>query len=84
MTKDIRKRNRILTLKKKINQTKNVKVAANKNFRIKLFKQTKYNVLITLTFKILGIKITLKKNTPSCFNDLAIPGLVLSKNMYYK
>lgn len=84
MTKDIRKRNRILTLKKKINQTKNVKVAANKNFRIKLFKQTKYNVLITLTFKILRIKITLKKNAPSCFNDLAIPGLVLSKNMYYK
>lgn len=67
MTKDIRKRNRILTLKKKINQTKNVKVAANKNFRIKLFKQTKYNVLITLTFKILGIKITLKKKCTIMF-----------------
>ena len=67
MTKDIRKRNRILTLKKKINQTKNVKVATNKNFRIKLFKQTKYNVLITLTFKILGIKITLKKKCTIMF-----------------
>lgn len=67
MTKDIRKRNRILTLKKKINQTKNVKVAAYKNFRIKLFKQTKYNVLITLTFKILGIKITLKKKCTIMF-----------------
>ena len=67
MTKDIRKRNRILTLKKKINQTKNVKVAANKNFRIKLFKQTKYNVLITLTFKILGIKITMKKKCTIMF-----------------
>lgn len=67
MTKDIRKRNRILTLKKKINQTKNVKVAANKNFRIKLFKQTKYNVLTTLTFKILGIKITLKKKCTIMF-----------------